>query len=458
MWYSVPSMAVEGSDIVINLIGKHYQTKHILPWWINYTYDDVHVDVARTIAEVAKEAGVPRMVHVSSLLAQPNSPSEWAASKFRGEVAVRKAFPEANIVRPSNMFGPEDRLLVWMARVRERRGEGHLPHHAGRAIQGKTFEFVGDEEFTYKELADYVFDITKQNSRLVNLPLPVAQSIGYFCEQFPDPKFTRDWATRLSLNEVKTSDLPGLRELDVEPTKLEKEAPNFMIKFNPGGHFQEALTVRAQHFQGLITVSQTHGTHGAVNSSLNSSRSTRQGQPMACSALQVATAGRRCFATDTSDTLLYFDTHNVVKSLQGKGASSAGLAGDSVRLYLRSVARFLNRSVGGHSAGDERRHGRLIGGTSAHHIAQRHSRELLERDFNTLKQDIRMLEKIDFDKIRMEIAELEKKFLLQKQAEDETLNELRLSMEKVEKRMLQYAVGFAGTIMAVGAALMRLVL
>ncbi|RLN97865.1 hypothetical protein BBJ28_00001523 [Nothophytophthora sp. Chile5] len=95
-------------------------------------------------------------------------------------------------------------------------------------------------------------------------------------------------------------------------------------------------------------------------------------------------------------------------------------------------------------------HSRLV------HIAQRHSRELLERDFNTLKQDIRMLEKIDFDKIRMEIAELEKKFLLQKQAEDETLNELRLSMEKVEKRMLQYAVGFAGTIMAVGAALMRL--
>lgn len=91
-------------------------------------------------------------------------------------------------------------------------------------------------------------------------------------------------------------------------------------------------------------------------------------------------------------------------------------------------------------------------------IAQRHSRELLERDFNSLKQDIRMLEKIDFDNVRMEIAELEKKFLLQKQAEDETLNELRLSMEKVEKRMLQYAVGFAGTIMAVGTAVMRLVM
>lgn len=45
-------------------------------------------------------------------------------------------------------------------------------------------------------------------------------------------------------------------------------------------------------------------------------------------------------------------------------------------------------------------------------IAQRHMRELLERDFNNLKQDIRMLEKIDFDKIRVEIAEIEKKVRL----------------------------------------------
>ncbi|POM63654.1 NADH dehydrogenase, partial [Phytophthora palmivora] len=389
--------AVEGSDIVINLIGKHYQTKHILPWWINYTYDDVHVDVARTIAEVAKEAGVPRMVHVSSLLAQPNSPSEWAASKFRGEVAVRKAFPDANIVRPSNMFGPEDRLLVWIG---NRLNYGGVPvvdngdaviqpvfvndvakaiYHITQdeTIQGKTFEFVGDEEFTYKELADYVFDITKRNPRLVNLPLPVAQAIGYFCEQFPDPKFTRDWATRLSLNEVKTSDLPGLRELDVEPTPLEKEAPNFLLKFNPGGHFQEVSGFTAGQSEAILQVMKD-----AMADSLE--------------------AQSRILATKS----------------------------EHVELKAELSERVFNSTL-------------------KFDIAQRHSRELLERDFNTLKQDIRMLEKIDFDKIRMEIAELEKKFLLQKQAEDETLNELRLSMEKVEKRMLQYAVGFAGTIMAV---------
>ncbi|KAJ0404601.1 hypothetical protein P43SY_005559 [Pythium insidiosum] len=251
--------AVKGADVVINLIGKHYQTKHILPWWINYTYDDVHVDVARTIAEVAAEEGVPRFIHHSSILATPNSPSIWAASKYRGEIAVKKAFPKATIVRSSAMFGPEDRLLTWTA---ERMLTGGVPLvdngeavlqpvfvndvalgiyaiSQDETIKDETFEFVGDEEYTYKELADYVFDATKHDPQLFNLPLPVAQMIGKFCENFPDPKFTSDWAVRLSLDQVKTSNLPGLRELDIEPAKLEKEAPNFMIKYKPGGHFQE---------------------------------------------------------------------------------------------------------------------------------------------------------------------------------------------------------------------------
>ncbi|DBA00980.1 TPA: hypothetical protein N0F65_006241 [Lagenidium giganteum] len=251
--------AVEGSDVVINLIGKHYQTKHILPWWINYTYDDVHVEAARTIAEVCAEVGVPRLIHHSSILAKPNSPSVWAASKYRGEVAVRKAFPKANIVRSSIVYGPEDRLLSWMA---DRMLNGAVPLvdngdavlqpvfandvatgiyaiSQDSTINGETFEFVGDEEYTYKELADYVFDATKNEPSLFNLPLPVAQMIGKFCEQFPEPKFTEDWAVQMSLNQVKESNLPGLREVDVEPSKLEKEAPNFMIKWNRGGHFQE---------------------------------------------------------------------------------------------------------------------------------------------------------------------------------------------------------------------------
>ena len=67
---------------------------------------------------------VSTLIHHSSVLAKPNSPSIWAASKYRGEVAVKKAFPNANIVRSAVMFGPEDRFLNWYA---NRMSTGGIP-------------------------------------------------------------------------------------------------------------------------------------------------------------------------------------------------------------------------------------------------------------------------------------------------------------------------------------------
>ncbi|CAK4083376.1 unnamed protein product [Aphanomyces euteiches] len=249
--------AVKGSNVVINLIGKHYETKHALPWWINYTYDDVHVQAAKDIAEVCAEENVPRLIHFSSILAKPNSPSIWAASKYRGEVAVRKAFPNANIVRSGSIYGPEDRFLNWYARLGsmipliENGSARTQPVNVtdvaqalyalcvDTTINGETFELVGDEEYTNKEIVDYVLDITQHDAQLLNLPLPVAELIGSAIQNLPNPAFTKDWAVRLSLDEVKTSNLPGLRDLQVEPTKMEKEAFSFLFKYNKGGHFQK---------------------------------------------------------------------------------------------------------------------------------------------------------------------------------------------------------------------------
>lgn len=251
--------AVQGSDVVINLIGKHYETKHFFPWWINYSYDDVHVDIARAIGEVCLEAGVPRLIHHSSIAAKPNSQSMWASSKYRGEIAIRKAFPDVNIVRSATIYGPEDRFLNWYA---ERMIMGGVPLINGgdarvqpvfvndvakailavsldKSIAGKTFDLVGDDEYTHKEIAEYVFDVTKHEPRMINLPLGLAEVCGKVSEKFPDPMFTADQAIMSTIDQVKSSNLPGLRELDIEPSNMEREAFSFLLKYNRGGHFQE---------------------------------------------------------------------------------------------------------------------------------------------------------------------------------------------------------------------------
>lgn len=88
----------------------------------NFTFDDVHVHGARRLARIAKEEGVKKFVHVSALNASPNPPpvflpdgSQFYRSKYDGEAAVREEFPEAVIVRPSDMYGMEDRFVNYYA-------------------------------------------------------------------------------------------------------------------------------------------------------------------------------------------------------------------------------------------------------------------------------------------------------------------------------------------------------
>ena len=103
--------AMEGCDVVINLIGKDYDTKHVLPWWVNYDQDEVNVEIPNRLARSAKECGVRQFIHVSALAASKDSPSDWARTKALGEEEVRRSFPGATIVRPADVFGDEDRFL-----------------------------------------------------------------------------------------------------------------------------------------------------------------------------------------------------------------------------------------------------------------------------------------------------------------------------------------------------------
>ncbi|RHY32096.1 hypothetical protein DYB32_002869 [Aphanomyces invadans] len=83
---------------------------------------------------------------------------------------------------------------------------------------------------------------------------------------------------------------------------------------------------------------------------------------------------------------------------------------------------------------------RVFNSTLKFDIAQRHMRDLLERDFNNLKQDIRMIEKNDFDKVRNEIVDMEKRFLLQKQITDRMVHKLHLANETMETMIMKFSL------------------
>lgn len=92
------------SNVVINLVGRLRNTT-------NFTLEEVHVKAAARIAKAARDAGVVRLIHVSDNQASAESASRYAQTKAAGEEAVREAFPDATIVRPCDLYGPEDRFL-----------------------------------------------------------------------------------------------------------------------------------------------------------------------------------------------------------------------------------------------------------------------------------------------------------------------------------------------------------
>mgnify|MGYP000170716458 CR=1 FL=1 len=92
--------AVNGADIVINLVGTFDKGGR-------NNFQAVQAFGARAIAETTRAEGA-KLIHVSAIGSDPQSPAAYGKSKADGEAAVLETIRSAIIFRPSIVFGPED--------------------------------------------------------------------------------------------------------------------------------------------------------------------------------------------------------------------------------------------------------------------------------------------------------------------------------------------------------------
>lgn len=159
--------AVSHSNVVINLIGRDWETR-------NFKFKDVHVDGARRIARICREAGVEKLIHLSALNCDPlpdpillKNGSAFLRSKHDGELAVRDEFPEAVIVRPADIYGQEDRFLRYYAHVWRR--------------QFRSMPLWAKGEKTYKQPV-YVSDVAQAIANIAKdttISGEIYQAVGY---------------------------------------------------------------------------------------------------------------------------------------------------------------------------------------------------------------------------------------------------------------------------------------
>jgi len=109
---SLPA-AVAGMGGVVNAVSLYLERGP-------HTFHSVHLRAAVNLAAEARRAGVRRFVHVSGVGADPASSSPYIRSRGEGELAVQAVFPDATIVRPTVMFGPDDAFLNTMLMLLKR--------------------------------------------------------------------------------------------------------------------------------------------------------------------------------------------------------------------------------------------------------------------------------------------------------------------------------------------------
>lgn len=250
--------AVRGADAVINLIGVLYEGP-------GRSFQALHIDASRNIAEACAAAGVDRLVQVSAIGANPEGPSAYARTKAAAEMAAREVKPNAVIVRPSIVFGAGDDFLnrfaamasmspflpligggntrfqpVWVGDVAEAIARTVvLPDAAGR-----TFELGGPAVISFEDLLKLVLRETNRRNGLLPLPLFAAKIVGAFAQLTAlvgiAPVLTQDQVVSLQADNVVSPSAEGLAALGIEPTGMNAIVPGYLWRYRRGGQFAES--------------------------------------------------------------------------------------------------------------------------------------------------------------------------------------------------------------------------
>lgn len=265
--------AVRYSNVVINLIGRDYETK-------NFKYTDVHVDGARRIARISREMGVERLIHLTYLNAQDDpkplvmrKPSMFKKSKYWGECAVKEEFPTATIITASDIYGSEDRFL--RAFASGLRTHLHMlslyksgletikqPVFVSDVAQGivnavrdpdtkcQTYQALGPKRYLLADLVDWFYQLMRKDEkwgyRRIDIkydfimPLKVAL-VNAASPSYPWGSLHWESLEREATSDVPLSGVPTLEDLGVTLTHMEDQVPWELKPFRAHQYYMDQL-------------------------------------------------------------------------------------------------------------------------------------------------------------------------------------------------------------------------
>ena len=247
--------AVDGADHVINLVG-------ILAESGRQSFDNVQARGAGWVSQAAAAAGAS-MLQVSAIGADADSEVGYARTKGEGERLALDSMPNATIVRPSIVFGPEDDFFnrfAGMARL-----SPFLPLIGGGKTQfqpvyvadvahgvvdlmetqqgaGQVFEFGGPRQMSFRECLELMLEVIDRKRLFLSLPFGVASTLAKVMQFAPGAPLTPGQVAMLRhdnvVSDAAAADGRTLAGLGVTPQSASVILPRYLVRFRKHGQFE----------------------------------------------------------------------------------------------------------------------------------------------------------------------------------------------------------------------------
>ncbi|MBC56992.1 MAG: complex I NDUFA9 subunit family protein [Confluentimicrobium sp.] len=248
---------MQGADAVVNCVGILAETGR-------NRFDAVQHEGAERIARIAAEEGIAHLVHLSAIGADAEAESAYARSKALGEEGVLAHFPDAVILRPSVIFGPEDAFFnrfasmsrwgpvlgivgadtkfqpVYVDDVAKAAVMGVL----GQAAPG-IYELGGPEVSSFRDLMADMLKVIHRRRLIMNIPFFLAGIMAGFLGfvqavtggLVTNTILTRDQLRNLRRDNVVSEGAMGFDTLGISPIAAEAVMPEYLYRFRPSGQY-----------------------------------------------------------------------------------------------------------------------------------------------------------------------------------------------------------------------------
>ena len=242
---------LKNCDLAINLVGILYETR-------KQKFNQIHSQFPHLLSNLCNELGTKNLIHVSALGVRERHTSQYMQSKLQGEKNIQDNFKPSVILRPSVVFGPEDKFFNTFASIAQFSpvlpliGGGKtkfVPIYVGDVAKAvvktldlnnsepEIYELGGPKNYSFKELMEILLIEIKKKRFLIPISFGMAKFQSYFLQMMSNPLLTPDQVEMLKHNNIVSGDYPTLKDLGVSGTPIHNILPKYIYRFRTGGQF-----------------------------------------------------------------------------------------------------------------------------------------------------------------------------------------------------------------------------